>query len=138
DVETITSLPPICTRDQNIWLARIPIICMDTVEWHLPDRVMRQFRLPQPIPANVVPLESSPEKRSSKWRKFLKEYIRMWDQCLQHIVQLLSEVEPIEDYMQWYWHNTLRYLHAHPEPPVEYMPRGHIERDYLSVSSLYF
>ena len=35
---------------QDIWRTRAPLICMDTVEMHLRNRVLRQFGLRQGIP----------------------------------------------------------------------------------------
>ncbi|XP_021739853.1 serine/threonine-protein phosphatase 7 long form homolog [Chenopodium quinoa] len=36
-------LPEICRSDMHIWRSRAPLICFDVVEFHLPDRVLRQF-----------------------------------------------------------------------------------------------
>jgi hypothetical protein len=33
----------ICTRDQDLWMIVLPLICYYIVEWYLPIRVVRQF-----------------------------------------------------------------------------------------------
>ncbi|KAG9453176.1 hypothetical protein H6P81_006080 [Aristolochia fimbriata] len=40
-------LPAICVEGRRIWLSRIPLICFEIVELHVPDRVMLQFGLEQ-------------------------------------------------------------------------------------------
>ena len=40
-------LPSITQRDRHVWLARVPLIHFWTVQYHYPDRVMRQFGLRQ-------------------------------------------------------------------------------------------
>ena len=42
-------LPDICRDSHIIWRSRCPLICFHIVEFHLSDRVMRQFGLEQPI-----------------------------------------------------------------------------------------
>ncbi|KAL5138685.1 Serine/threonine-protein phosphatase 7 long form [Glycine soja] len=43
-------LPPICLVGSVTWCAAVPLICFHVVEWHQPDRVLRQFGMQQPIP----------------------------------------------------------------------------------------
>ena len=43
------ALADICRDSQVIWRSRCPLICFDIVEFHLSDRVMRQFGLEKPI-----------------------------------------------------------------------------------------
>ncbi|GMP24516.1 hypothetical protein CsSME_00001759 [Camellia sinensis var. sinensis] len=44
------TLPDYCRLGQEIWMARVPLICFDVVEWHLPHRVLRQFGRVQSVP----------------------------------------------------------------------------------------
>ncbi|KAL5130685.1 Serine/threonine-protein phosphatase 7 long form [Glycine soja] len=46
----MAALPPICVVGSVAWFAVVPLICFHVVEWHQPDRVLRQFGLQQPIP----------------------------------------------------------------------------------------
>jgi len=50
----LQSLPPICTAGAHIWRARMPILCMENVKMHVPDRLLRQFGMYQHIP-DLVP-----------------------------------------------------------------------------------
>ena len=44
------TLNPQCLKDKRFWLMRCPLICNWAVEFHLPQRVMRQFGLFQAHP----------------------------------------------------------------------------------------
>ena len=48
--EVLAQLPEICVAGMAIWTARVPLIHLKDVFNHLPDRVMRQFRMWQHIP----------------------------------------------------------------------------------------
>jgi hypothetical protein len=37
------ALNAICTRDQDIWMVVLPLICYYIVEWYLPIRVVHHF-----------------------------------------------------------------------------------------------
>ncbi|KAH1241546.1 Serine/threonine-protein phosphatase 7 long form [Glycine max] len=39
----ISLLPPICVVGNVAWCAVVPLICFQVIEWHQPDRVLRQF-----------------------------------------------------------------------------------------------
>ncbi|GFZ05470.1 hypothetical protein Acr_17g0010420 [Actinidia rufa] len=38
-------LPYYCRVASDIWVSKSPLVCFEVVEWHLPDRVCRQFQL---------------------------------------------------------------------------------------------
>ncbi|KAL5184139.1 Serine/threonine-protein phosphatase 7 long form [Glycine soja] len=46
----MSALPPICLVGSVAWCAVVPLICFHVVEWHQPDRDLRQFEMQQPIP----------------------------------------------------------------------------------------
>ncbi|KAH1242699.1 Serine/threonine-protein phosphatase 7 long form [Glycine max] len=39
----MSMLPPICLVGSVAWCAVVPLICFHVIEWHQPDRVLRQF-----------------------------------------------------------------------------------------------
>ncbi|KAF7845062.1 serine/threonine-protein phosphatase 7 long form-like protein [Senna tora] len=43
-------IPAYCREGEDIWRAEVPLIHFNIIEWHQPDRVLRQFGLQQPIP----------------------------------------------------------------------------------------
>ncbi|KAH0672970.1 hypothetical protein KY290_025250 [Solanum tuberosum] len=49
--EILHTLPHCCTVDKPLWTACVPMLCLEIVEVHAPDRVMRQFGRPQHVPA---------------------------------------------------------------------------------------
>ena len=51
---------PQMDHDKPLWLAKVPLIHFWMVEWHLPDRVMRQFGLRQTI---------SPPRPTQSWEE---------------------------------------------------------------------
>lgn len=63
-------LPDICLAGDILWRERVYIICIDVIEWHLPNRVMRQLGMKQHIPENVQTFESSEAKCCNQWLKF--------------------------------------------------------------------
>ncbi|KAL5158719.1 Serine/threonine-protein phosphatase 7 long form [Glycine soja] len=48
------NLSQVCFFGSVLWTCIIPLICFQKVEWHHPDRVMRQFGMQQPIPRLVM------------------------------------------------------------------------------------
>ncbi|XP_074280156.1 serine/threonine-protein phosphatase 7 long form homolog isoform X1 [Silene latifolia] len=48
--EVLSLLPAICTEDPTEWIVNAPLICFEAVEWHFPNRVVRQFGWHPTIP----------------------------------------------------------------------------------------
>ncbi|KAL5134080.1 Serine/threonine-protein phosphatase 7 long form [Glycine soja] len=48
------NLSQVCFIGYVLWACIVPLICFQKVEWHQPDRVMRQFVMQQPIPGPVM------------------------------------------------------------------------------------
>eukprot|EP00256_Glycine_max_P068120 XP_025982715.1 serine/threonine-protein phosphatase 7 long form homolog [Glycine max] len=46
----ISLLSPVCLVGSLVWYAVVPLICFQVIEWHQPDKVLRQFGMQQPIP----------------------------------------------------------------------------------------
>jgi len=91
----LQSLPPICTPGAHIWHAHAPIICMENVEMHVSDRVLRQFGMNQHIPDPVLRLicVNRNKYRPCDWSGEINAYILEWEdranriqnQCHTHI-----------------------------------------------------
>ncbi|XP_028206329.1 serine/threonine-protein phosphatase 7 long form homolog [Glycine soja] len=80
----MAALSPICVVGSVAWFAVVPLICFHVVECHQPDRVLRQFRLQQPIPECA----SQPQnlhgitlkgKQDENWFHLLAPMISQWN-----------------------------------------------------------
>ncbi|KAG9440447.1 hypothetical protein H6P81_020612 [Aristolochia fimbriata] len=92
-------LPAICIEGRRIWLSRIPLICFEIVELHVPDRVMLQFGLDQARGESVVRGSRAHTPRHAP-----------------------------SDYMRWYLGVTRRFISPPPtELAMVYHPRGYTE-----------
>ncbi|XP_021311829.1 serine/threonine-protein phosphatase 7 long form homolog [Sorghum bicolor] len=76
-----------CSEDEDLYLMICPLICFYAVEWHLPNRVARQFGLCQQWP--VPPFDTSVElhkidrqkqKKTVEFQTLHRQYIEVWDQ----------------------------------------------------------
>ncbi|KAK1271283.1 hypothetical protein QJS04_geneDACA022795 [Acorus gramineus] len=100
----------------ELWLARVPLICFDIVEMHMPDRVTRQFGVHQDIPSTVEVIDrvNRRGRQDTNWMVYHQTFIKRWDQHLDHIYQL-HHTRSSRRYMEWYWKRTIR--HITPPPP---------------------
>ncbi|KAL5130617.1 Serine/threonine-protein phosphatase 7 long form [Glycine soja] len=92
------------------WCAVVPLICFHVVEWHQPDRVLRQFGMQQPIPESP----SQPQnihgltlkgKQDENWFQLLAPFISQWNNRAEFRVD--GEVAETLQYMvSPQWRNT--------------------------------
>uniref|UniRef100_K3YXU0 Aminotransferase-like plant mobile domain-containing protein n=1 Tax=Setaria italica TaxID=4555 RepID=K3YXU0_SETIT len=76
-----------CGPDDDLYRMVCPLICFYAVEYHLPDRVARQFGRRQiwPTPATSTSVElhtvdRKKKRKVSEWATFHQAYIQEWDQ----------------------------------------------------------
>ena len=97
----------------------MPMICFNVVEWHQPDRVMRQFGLQQPIPG--PPLQPSnihgltlKGKSGHNWRRLLQPALNEWNSRYERRFQETPpQVGPLSvnsEYMKWFRRKTKLYI----------------------------
>ncbi|KAL6845127.1 hypothetical protein ACP4OV_024622 [Aristida adscensionis] len=116
--EESSSLPPLCTKDADLWLTQAPLINFPIVEMYLPERVMRQFGLRQCIPPPFRPTLQSLHRISRRgrerenWEETHHEYIQEWEARQQRIFRDTEQYDPssYEEYLNWYSGATRRYL----------------------------
>ncbi|XP_020263980.1 serine/threonine-protein phosphatase 7 long form homolog [Asparagus officinalis] len=132
-------LPPICTEYPVIWRARVPLICFEIVEMHVPDRVLRQFGLAQHVPQFVEKIERKAKKggQQKDWAAEHQNYIHRWNDRHFCIVEQIEPTPQESDYYTWYWRITRRWILHATTSPVElqrgYVPRGIDERELVSA-----
>uniref|UniRef100_K3YE39 Aminotransferase-like plant mobile domain-containing protein n=1 Tax=Setaria italica TaxID=4555 RepID=K3YE39_SETIT len=76
-----------CAADDDLYRMKCPLICFYAVEYHLPDRVARQFGIRQiwPTPATSTSVElhnvdRKKKRKISEWHTFHQAYIEEWEQ----------------------------------------------------------
>ncbi|KAL0920086.1 hypothetical protein M5K25_009194 [Dendrobium thyrsiflorum] len=135
--EIMSQVPDICLSGRIIWLARVPLVAWTRVEWHLPDRVLRQFGFVPTI--DVHPMEpkfvrvDGRGKSDTDWLVYYLHYIGLWEDRTAHITEgtpLGDDTKHlIQHYLQWFrsW-ATLYMLRPTSTPPTTYYPRSPSER----------
>ncbi|KAH9615268.1 hypothetical protein KSS87_003641, partial [Heliosperma pusillum] len=111
-------LPEACYDDSGEWSVVSPMICFDIVEWHLPNRVARQFGWKQniPEPADTEPKLHKMDKRgahSRNWAEYHSAYLAMWFRRYQFRflgVEDNSDMGYNDPYMVWYRDRTRRFI----------------------------
>ncbi|XP_031741301.1 serine/threonine-protein phosphatase 7 long form homolog isoform X2 [Cucumis sativus] len=116
--ERLASLPDSLLRDQHVWRTVAPLICFDIVEWHHPERVLRQFGLHQEIPQ---PCDTETKlhtidrrgKHHYDWKAYHGQYIKLWEGREKSIATGKLEELPMQyhdPYMVWYRNVTRRLI----------------------------
>ncbi|KAJ0030831.1 hypothetical protein Pint_14549 [Pistacia integerrima] len=101
--ELLVSPTDVCVRDQHVWRTIAPLICFDIVEWHCPDRVLRQFGLKQGIPVQCdteVKIHAIDRRgrHHCNWKAYHQQYIKLWASREKSIVT----AEPEESTMDYH------------------------------------
>ncbi|XP_043810688.1 serine/threonine-protein phosphatase 7 long form homolog [Manihot esculenta] len=113
----IESLPEYCRQGRQIWRAVVPLVCFHIIEWHQPDRVMRQFGMQQHIPAE--PQQSAAlhdvdlRKSDTDWAEVHSHWIARWNTRERRIVTAPPATEPLHfhsEYMEWYRRVSRRWI----------------------------
>ena len=119
--EIVAQLPAYCYAGRDIWRSTSPLIAFDVVEWHRPDRVLRQFGLRQsiPLPCDTDILLHGTNRRGRAnydWAAVHAPFILTWMERRRHIIVAEPNDGPIvygDPYLCWYRRIT-RLLIANP------------------------
>lgn len=116
----LDDLPDFCKLHQELHLAVVPLIVWWMVEWHHPDRVLRQFGHDQHIPGVAMQHDSLHDVKLSgrnevNWAVHHAQYVEMWIERRQRVLTDLPRLagghlpDP-SDYMMWYQRHTVRWM----------------------------
>ncbi|GFZ19033.1 hypothetical protein Acr_27g0007720 [Actinidia rufa] len=103
-------LPDYCRVGSDIWVSRSPLVCFEVVEWHLPNRVCRQFGLRQVVPEapNTSLVLHGIDMRGrarTDWTQFHREHIDRWHHRLEYLVVWVIDDTAMrydDPYLVWY------------------------------------
>ena len=93
-----------------------PLICFETVEWHRPEQVLRQFG--QEIPPSCsyeqqLHRVDARGRHQRDWATYYALYIALWDTQVAKIITIPPMVDMMDfhdPYMQWYHPITRRFM----------------------------
>ncbi|CAN1757189.1 Protein MAIN-LIKE 2 [Linum perenne] len=123
--------------DDLFWRAVCPMLCIDCVAWHHPDRCMRQFGHGQRIPQDAEPASRVEELLGldfrapvHDWGTRYREYLRLWEQRDQHIAEGEVRSDPLihhfhDEYDEWYRRRT-RLAISHDGAQFQGLVSGHL------------
>ncbi|CAN1768134.1 Serine/threonine-protein phosphatase 7 long form homolog, partial [Linum perenne] len=124
-------------EDDVFWRVVCPMLCIDCVAWHHPDRCMRQFGHGQRIPQDAEPAHRVEELLGldfrapvHDWGARYREYLRLWEQRDQHIAEGEVRADPLihhfhDEYDEWYMRRT-RLAISHDGAQFQGMVSGHV------------
>ncbi|XP_070035281.1 serine/threonine-protein phosphatase 7 long form homolog [Nicotiana tomentosiformis] len=105
----IAGLPDYCSCGRAIWSSYVPLICIDIVEHHATERVLRQFGRPQlvPIPPAWLRTHYQRDDRSRVDQtnlNWIEAQIEVWDQRYDLIPPppAPEHTDGEHEYMGWY------------------------------------
>ncbi|XP_059306873.1 serine/threonine-protein phosphatase 7 long form homolog [Lycium ferocissimum] len=106
----LDELPAFCRASQHMWMSRCPLIHMDIVEYHAPDRLLQQFGYVQNITA-ATDWEHYHYMRDERagvddaWRLHMQQQVQSWDARMTSL-PVVGHDTPIHVYMEWYMRIT--------------------------------
>ena len=108
-------LPQYCFQGAGIWRSVVSLINFERIEWHQPDRVLRQFGMQQHIPCPPFQddrLHDISLKGTDgwDWSDVHREFVHIWNERLNYVFTAAVLDNPIllsnSEYMVWYKKNT--------------------------------
>ncbi|CAA0814025.1 Serine/threonine-protein phosphatase 7 long form homolog [Striga hermonthica] len=109
-LDVLGILPEYCLSGRRIWQTVAPLICFDVVEFHHPDRALRQFGQQQPIPAacDTIPDIHFTDRRGRQnydWVQHHRQFVDMWARREARVVTappIECPMDQSDPYMMWY------------------------------------
>ncbi|KAL5186806.1 Serine/threonine-protein phosphatase 7 long form [Glycine soja] len=113
------NLSQVCFIGSVLWTCIVPLICFQKVEWHQPDRVMRQFGMQQPILGPVMQPENIHDltlkgKEGRNWMRLMQPVLNEWNSRYERRVEKTppqtGTLSLNSEYMRWYRRKTKVYV----------------------------
>ncbi|KAL0905518.1 hypothetical protein M5K25_023942 [Dendrobium thyrsiflorum] len=136
--DVLGALPRQCHEGRDIWRARVPLISWKRAEWHLPDRIMRQFRGVQ-----LTDIQAKDQnfrridgqgRADLDWTVQYREYLQLWDERRAYIVSI-TPPEGTGNRESW---ASIYLLQPQTNPPETFFPRSPGERIVVPVIIKYY
>ena len=117
----VNTLPPICHEDEEEWIVLAPLICFEIVEWHLPNRVVRQFGWhPEVPPLCNTSVELHESNRRGTSTDYADKFAGDIDRWMARKANLVPQGAPYDGfihyndpYLDWYRDITRRIISPH-------------------------
>ena len=95
----------------------MPLICIHIVEWHYPNRVLRQFGLQQPIPHEPFDLDALHQHNlrahDTDWPETHARWVSLWGRRAHNVVggqPSSTSIHYHSRYLEWYRSVTRRWI----------------------------
>lgn len=149
----INGLPEWCRHGRDVWMAQTPLICGIYREWHMVDRVLRQFGREQHVPGPCTTFDHLHFKRDKRFRvtqqdiHYFEFMAAFWAHRRDNIIraELLIEASgPRSEYFDWYQRHSRIFIgnpahdvdrgYQHMAGRHEALARGHQKSYMLALS----
>lgn len=127
----MSKLGHICHEGSDIWMAQVPVVCFDIIEYHRPERVVRQFgyaQFPSGPSSYSQDLHDTNRrgKHTTNWAEWFAQYVGQWNKRATSIVEPLHHINHSQvhvEYMGWYRKRTRLFISRQSRaPPSRYQP----------------
>ena len=115
--DVIQQLPAYCLQGRDIWRSIVPLICIHIVEWHYPNRVLRQFGFVQPIPHPPFRYDELHDNNlrdyDTDWSERHARWVELWGRRAHHVVvgeYSHGSIHYHSQYLEWYRSVTRRWI----------------------------
>ncbi|KAL9663093.1 hypothetical protein QQ045_027930 [Rhodiola kirilowii] len=130
-------LHPVCLESRELWVADVPLICFNIIEWHHPGRTMRQFGWKQIVPTAPIAFTHArhglERKKRVDWRVYLVQDVQIWNSRWERLIygdpgDKGEDIDiPNDEYVYWYSMITRRLIQPklEEEDTQAYRPSAH-------------